>query len=161
MVEPLLMTMSGTLLFTKSGQWIHDGVPVTHEGIALYFSTHIKYAPAFQSFVIEDDGRCVKVEVEDTPRVVRSIQTQETPWQLLLNNQASELFLPERLLYKATGELYYELSSEPYFARLLSPAIQGVLPAIAEQGGEYYFEQGSISVKLRPYNEPTTPKPDI
>lgn len=153
MADSILMTMQGKLRFTKEGVWLHDNAAVTHHGIALFFSKRLRYSEQHTCYIVEDGGKCVTVEVEDTPRVVVTIDTTVEPWQVISNSDLHEPFDSTRLRYAPSGELYYHLSTEPYQARLHRAAVQALSPWLNEQDGGFYFERSGISAKLRPRND--------
>lgn len=145
--------MPGTLRFTREGVWLHQGEPITHEGIYTFFSRRLHWSEQHQQYVVEDGGRCVSVEVEDTPRVVRTIDSTATSWLVIANSGERELFDPGQLRYSEAGELYYELQDSRQLARLLRPAVQALAPYISADQGRYRFERNGISATLRPRNE--------
>lgn len=139
---PILMSMPEPLRFSAEGVWSHGGVEVINERIALFFSTRLRYSQEHSSHIIEQDGRCVKVEVEDTPFVVRSIDVTQPAWQLLLNDASAEPFQPEALSATPDGAYYVRCKSGNYEAKLLRPAVQALLPFITESNGGYAVAYG-------------------
>ncbi len=135
---PILMKMPGTLRFTKDGEWLHDGAPITHKKIRDYFCEHLRFREAHQRFVIEVEGKCVAVEVEDTPLVVRTIDTSSEPWLAVLSDGRQRPFAADTLAVNAEGIFYCDVSG--HRARILRPAWQALLPHVMEHQGRYEFE---------------------
>ncbi len=132
---PILMSMDGKLVFTAEGQWLHDGVPVTHEKIRDYFSRGLRRSVEHGGYVIEAGGRCVAVEVEDTPVVVRTLETSAWPWLALLSGGIEEPFDAGTLEVSREGVFYCRVNSGAESARLLRPAWQALLPYVFETAG--------------------------
>ena len=136
----VLMTMEGRLVFTAEGEWLHDGAPVTHEKIRDYFGRHLIFSNAHKSYVIEADGRCVTVEVEDTPIVVRTLETFAWPWFAKLSDGTKEEFAADTLEVSSAGVFYCRVHNRTAFARILRPAWQALLPCISEsKPGSFIF----------------------
>ena len=125
------MTMPGALLFTKNGEWVHDGTVVTHPGVQRYFSTHLRFSEEHGGYVIEVEGKCVRVEIEDTPHVVRSIDTTALPWHIRLETGQSEPFRPETFSV-GTDNVFYCRDKDNAWLRILRPAAQTLVRYIEE-----------------------------
>ncbi|MCB0345674.1 MAG: hypothetical protein KDD66_11190 [Bdellovibrionales bacterium] len=144
---PILMSMPGRLKFTADGKWLHDDVLVSNPKIALYFSRHLKFSPDHESYVVEVEGKCVKVEVEDTPVVVKSVRLEdELPAALLLGDGTEQAFSPARILVGVNDVLYCRLADDR-IARLLRPAMQALLPFITSENKQFFI---SISGQSQP-----------
>ena len=142
-----LMGIQGQLIFTKDGQWMHEGELVTHTGISDYFSNHLSFRPDLQSYVLSDGIRALKVEVEDTPVVVRTILNSHAEsgiesWQVALSGGNTERFAAETLSVSAGGTWYCRVRNGEVKARLLSPAIQHLTGFIEEAEGKYFLKVG-------------------
>jgi hypothetical protein len=133
------MNMSGELRFSKDGRWFHQGEEFTHEKIKNYFSRHLRYSEKLQRYVVEVDGRCVAVEVEDTPFVVRSIDTGNSPWTVVLNNGERRPFYADTLLVAEDGSFSCCIENGSQRARLLSAAMQKLLPFIEQADDGRYL----------------------
>lgn len=84
---------------------MHDGAPVTHRGIAKYFSQHLIYSSAHRRYVVQVGDRCVPAVVEDQPGVAVSIDQTSRPWMLELIDGSVVEFRPETLCSR--GEALY------------------------------------------------------
>jgi len=137
--SPIVMQMPGELLFTASGKWLHDGEEVTHKGVYRYFCKHLRYDASLGEYVVEVQGKCVVVKVEDAPFIARSIKRSETSWTVVFNDDEEEDFSASQLRAQDDGALYYERSSR-LLAKLTSPAIQALQPYISEDGGLFQLQ---------------------
>ena len=120
----------GGLLFTKDGRWLNGGAEVTHQGIYDYLSKRVRFDDALGEFVVTLDGQLVVIEVEDTPFVVRTIDSSSDPWRVILNDGSSEEFLPATLQLGADNALYCQ--AKGFQLRLLRPANQALQPYIVQ-----------------------------
>ncbi len=146
---PRLMGMPGSLVFTAEGRWLHAGVEITHEKIRDYFSRHLRYSEPHSGYVIEVDGKCVLVEVEDTPQVVRTIDTTTRPWKVYLSGDLQEHFDPQELSVTEAGIFYLLVKDSD--ARLLRPAVQSLMPYLDELDGSYVLQidQQNFRVQIK------------
>lgn len=135
-----LMSMPGRLCFGKDGRWRHGSRPVTHAQIARYFSEHLRYSAEHSSWVIAVGGKCVEVEIEDTPYVVTTIETDTQPWQIRLNSGTVESFDPATVMIGGDNALYCRATEQRIPVRLLRPAMQRLWPLIAESSGAYLLQ---------------------
>ncbi|MFN8389244.1 MAG: hypothetical protein U0136_03035 [Bdellovibrionota bacterium] len=139
---PILMNMPGQLRFSKDGRWFHEEVEFTHEKIRDYFSRHFHFHPALDKYVVEVDGKCIPVIVEDTSVVIRSLDTRTIPWTAILGNGAHEPFRAETLSVTAEP-VYYSLAQNGERARLLGAAVQALLPFVVErEDGIFVLKSG-------------------
>lgn len=139
---PIMMTMPGELTFRADGTWVHDGVVVTNPQIALYFSRRLRYSSDHGRYVVEVDGKCVAVRVEDTPVVVRSIYPAAGVPQTLLLNDASEVPLSSAELLVGSDNILYCSLPDGREARLLRPAMQALTAFIESTQGEFQLVLG-------------------
>ena len=133
-----MMNWNDSLVFTKDGEWLHNGEPVMHRGVAEYFSKHLGYSHEHQSFVLAVEGRCVRVTVQDTPVVVRTLAGEsESGWMAVLSSGEEEELDCGTLSVSDDGEWYCRVKNGEVRARLLRPAIQHLLGAIEEAGQSF------------------------
>ena len=138
-----MMQISGELRFSCDGTWFYAGEEITHEKIRDYFNRHLRYSEELSQYVVEADGRCVAAIVEDTAVVVRSLDTSSSPWLALLNDDTTEPFAADTLLVNEAGPVFYcRVRNNSERARLLSPAVQKIMPLISE------CEKGGFQVEL-------------
>ena len=132
---PQMMSMPGGLRITKDGTWRHDGGEFTHQNVQKYFESRLRYSPEHSQYVVEVDGRCVPVEVEDTAFFVRTIDTTGEEWRLILSDETTEPFDPKAIEVGSESVFYCRVKGGAERARLLRPAWQALLPVIEEHDG--------------------------
>ncbi len=124
-----LMEMPGQLRLDAHGQWFHDGVAVTHPGIADYLSKHLAWSGEHGVFVVEVDGRAVRVEVDDTAYFVTSLAMEHDPWQITLNDGSSaELRAPIEV--RTNGEFICWVKEGRFPAKISRSVHQQLQPYI-------------------------------
>ena len=144
--------MSGPLHLTREGTWLHEGMQITNEAVALYFHRRVVYSPDHACFVVHDDaGKCVAVEVEDTGHFVRSFDTSTSPWWMLLSTEAIVPFTPECIYFDQDQNSFY-CDAGGELARLLKPAIQTLLPYVEGDDNGYFL---NIDGKRFPFRSRT------
>ena len=151
---PVMMKMPGTLVFTAEGEWLHDGELITHKKIRDYFCARLRYSEEHKSDVIEVDGKCVSVKVEDTRIVVRTFDTSSWPWSAQLSSGKVEPFSPATLSVSTEGIFYCKVNGGKERARILRPAWQAILPWIFEAGGGYEFRKDEHSSPIEEEKRP-------
>lgn len=139
------MSMQGALRLTEEGEWLHDGVPVSHEHIAKYFTKHLRYSLEHGSFVVEVEGKCVAVTVDDVPLFVDEIDLHGG--RVRLSNDAVESFAPEALRVSKEN-VFYLVRVDGSAARLRRNAAQQLYPHISEEGGAICLKVQHRSVPI-------------
>ena len=137
--QPIIMNMPGNLVFTKDGKWLHDGVEVTHKGVYLYFSKHIRHDSTLNKYLVQVDGKAVEVEVEDTAKVVKTIIKDSNNFLIYLNDDTQERLDSSTLAVSNEDIWYCRVGNNKEWARLLRPAVQALLPLVKEENGEYFI----------------------
>lgn len=146
----LLMSWDDSLVFTKDGVWLHNGEPITHAGIADYFSSRLRYSREHQTYVVAAEGRSVRAVVEDTPVVVRTLAGDaETGWTALLSGGKTESLQCGTLSVTGAGEWYCLTGPEGTRTRLLRPAIQHLAPSVEEEEGRFVLVTAKRTYPLR------------
>ncbi len=138
---PPLIDLPEKLTFTKDGVWLHGGTPITHELTEALLSRLLHYSSEHQAYVVESQGRCIRVHVEDTPRVVRAFVGEKAPWEILLNDGKKSEFLPNTLMVSEANVFYCRGNTGEEY-RILRPAMQALFPHITESAGNFQFEFG-------------------
>lgn len=149
MDSPIMMQMPGELRFSARGEWFHDGVLVEHQGVSQYLSKHLKRIET--DYVVEVSGKAVRVVVEDAPFVVRTIDLESQ--QILLNEGSVEEFRPETLSSINDERLYLRVKGDKYWAFLLSPALQALMPFFENEGEGFRFRFGSKTYPIKQIKE--------
>ena len=147
MSPSILAGMTGALTFTKEGEWLHDGEKVTHELISRYFTKHLHYSEEHGCFVIEADGLSVAVQVEDTPTVISSLETNHTPWGMILSSGEEGVF-PVHSLCISEENVFYCYDPEGKLLRLSRQAAQALFPYIEARAEGYVVttDSGETSI---------------
>ncbi len=138
--KPLVMTMPGGLKLTKDGRWVNDGRVVSNKQIADYFYKHFRYDQTLGSYIVEVEGKCVKVELEDAPYIVNGFITRTNPWEIKLTDNTYETFYPETLVVSEEDIFYCVVKKKGQrdeYARILKNALQTLLPLISKEQDNY------------------------
>lgn len=134
--------MEGRLAIDRNGEWVCDGVQVTHPGTRRFLFEHL---------VRDEEGtllvRCGAdsraVDVADVPFIVRAVRLPgpDDPAgeiQVVLQDGARETLNPESLRIDGEGALYVRVQAErpggPYEARFSRPALHTLGEQIEEDG---------------------------
>jgi len=102
---------SPRLFLDKEGRWYHEGVQITHQRTCQLFSKSLHKHPDGDYYLHVGPER-TRVELEDTPYLVRSVTVEEdhagSPqgYRLSLSDQTEELLDP-RTLTVGKGEVLY------------------------------------------------------
>lgn len=146
-----LMRMPGELHLNVHGRWVHDGVTVTHQGIADYLSKHLRWSDEHEAFVVEVDGRAVRVHIDDTPYFVTALAMERVPWQITLNDGSStELRTPIEV--RPNGEFICRVKEGRFLAKISRSIHQQLQPFIVAVPGKesdrYVVETPSGQIEL-------------
>lgn len=145
------MSMPGSLSLSKNGDWLHDGKPVTHAGVSEYFWRYFRYSKELAAYVVEIDGKCVSVEIEDVPYVVRTIDVELDPWTLLFNDGSLETLQPETLEVNSDN-IFYCKRANGEAARFSRAATQTLIPLVKEDVRGFFINCGARMVRLKKEN---------
>lgn len=143
------MNMPGQLRFSKDGQWFHEEALVSHLKVAEYFSRHIRWSDQHHSFIVEVDGKCVSVEVEDTPHVVKALLSETSPWLIRIETGEEFEFQPETLEVSEENVFYCRAASLEGKLRILRAPMQSLLPHISETDSAYSLSVDGIKYPIR------------
>jgi len=103
----IMMKMPGKLRFSKEGKWYHDDVFVSHPRIATYFSKHLIFSKEYESWVVEVDGKCVPVEVEDTAQIATSLNIIEDKKIIALLTNSKEVIIDCSNIEVSENNIWY------------------------------------------------------
>ncbi len=117
---------------------MNGGAEVTHQGVYDYLSKRVRFDGELGKFVVSLEGQSVVIEVEDTPFVIRTIDSNCEPWRVVLNDGSREEFLPETLELGADNALYCQ--AKGFRLRLLRPAHQALQPYIVQSAKGFALE---------------------
>ncbi len=142
-----LMGMPGELSIDREGRWRHDGVEVSHTGIADYLSKHLRWSDAHGFYVVEVDGRAVRISVEDTAYFVVALDTECAPWQITLNDGSSAEPLVGPIEVRENGEFVCMVKHGRFPAKINRNVHQQLQPYVIAVGKS--FENGSDGYAIR------------
>ena len=143
------MSMPGKLVLSRDGCWRHDGDLVTHQGVSSYFNRYLRYSEVHRSYVLEVDGKCVSVEVEDAPYFVLSLHQDEAKFYLSLSNQKEEVLDLNTLSIGVDNSIYCLVQAGQHLARFSRSAYQGLIPYIQEEDGAFYLNIAGKSYPIK------------
>ena len=129
--------MQPDLRFARDGKWYQGEEPVTHQGIAQFFSRHLRYDEAHRCFVVERNGYAVRVVVEDAPFIAVSVDPRQRPWKVELHEGTVEEISPQAIYVGPDDALYLEVRSGTVRARLSPAAAEQLFPFIEERNGRF------------------------
>lgn len=127
------------LFIDKEGRWFQNGAEIIHPGIYRLFCDALEESPDGGYRINIGRERC-RVEVEDTPFVVKAIRDSANGGiTLVLNDGSLDEFDPDKFWINAYGIPYCQVKNGKFPARLLRPAYHALAQYVVEEGGSYYF----------------------
>ncbi len=139
------------LSFRRDGHWYADDERIANERLQLLFSRHVQ-ADDDGGWVIDVGVDRQRVEVEDTPLVVRSVREGPDGGFRVWTNDRVESDLEPQTLHIGPGDVLYctvdrgERGRLP--ARFLRPAYYHLAEYFEADGDEYVLNCGSGSVRI-------------
>lgn len=144
-----------TIVLSKNGVWLSDGIEITHEQTCKLFSKILRHEKGEWFLKLNHESK--KIEVEDTPFFVRRIDRKKDDSEpskdtitLTLNDDTQEALDPTSLKYKP-GRLicYLERGWE---AKFLSAPYFELLSCLEEDESSYYLMLGNKRIDLSAKN---------
>jgi len=129
----------GKIFLDKEGRWFHEGVEITHQRTVELFSRSIKKDPS-GGYYLQVGREAARIEVEDTPFMVRSVDFQNGELSVELNDQTSEPLDLASLRVGKNNVLYGKVKSGQFPARFLRPAYYQLMRCLGEDGKGFYLE---------------------
>lgn len=134
----------GGLSFSKQGFWHHDGMPVSHPGLASYLNRSLAWSSQTGGWGLVSGEWFIPVVIEDTPYIVTALEVRDGKLLVQLNDETVQEADPATLRFGAEDVPYLKIrnctaENGTVEARLGRSAMQALLPFIDEQNGEYYF----------------------
>ena len=139
MAEPNAFDHQGTIFLDKEGRWFHDGVEITHLRTVELFSRSVCPDPA-GGYRLQIGREWARIEVEDTPLMVREVAFRGERVELGLNDHSREFLDPATLRVGRENVLYCRVKTGRFPARFLRPAYYQLTSRI-EQDQDGYFLQ--------------------
>lgn len=145
-VSPPLMKERIPLFLDKEGRWFHEGFEITHERTVQLFSRSLVKEPD-GGYSIRIGSECARVQVEDTPYVVKSLTVQTgdggkpREYLLHLSDGRMEFLDPGTLATRTDNVLYCRVRGGSERARFLRPAYYLLCSHIEvdEKGVDYWL----------------------
>ncbi len=136
------------LYIDKEGRWFQNGSEIIHPGIYVLFCGALE-ATEWGSYQVRLGNQICRVEVEDTPFVVKSVSEDETGQILMrLNDGTLEAFDPEKFWISADSIPYCRVKGDVFTARVLRPAYYELSRHVIEEENSYYFLMGDRKVPV-------------
>lgn len=137
MAEPDSFDRRGRIFLDQEGRWFHEGVEITHRRTLELFSRSVRPDPA-GGYRLQIGREHARIEVEDTPYLVRETNFVASRVELKLNDGSREILDPGTLWVGAGNVLYCRVKEERLPARFLRPAYYQLASRI-EQDEEGFF----------------------
>jgi hypothetical protein len=131
----------GKIFISKEGKWFHEGVEITHERTLELFSRSIVKDPA-GGYMLKVGAERAKIEVEDTPYMVRSVEFNNGSVMIELNDKSSETLDPGSLRVGKKNVLYCRVKTGEFPARFLRPAYYQLMTRLEQDPKGFYLEIG-------------------
>ena len=129
---------SGKIFLDKEGRWFHEGVEITHPRTIELFSKSVVKDPS-GGYRLQIGKEWAKIEVEDTPYMVRSVELQGDKIFIILNDKSKEELDPNTLSVGENNVLYCRVKGGEYPARFLRPAFYQIMQFLEEDEKGYYL----------------------
>ena len=136
----------GSIRLDKEGRWFHEGVEITHRLTLDLFNRSIKRHPD-GGYCLEVGYECAKIEVEDTPYMVKQVDLNDGGAIIRVSDGSEESLDPSTLRIGAENVLYCEVKGG-FPARFLRPAYYQLMQGLRETGDGYAVEVGGRWWKL-------------
>lgn len=132
----------GEIFLDKDGRWFHCGEEITHERTVELFSRSVHKDPS-GGFRLQVGAEWAKIEVEDAPYIVRSVDFQGRQILLALNDKTREELSPETLRVGRKNVLYCDVKSGQFPARFTRPAYYQLMSRLGQDPQGFYIEYDS------------------
>jgi hypothetical protein len=139
-----------SIVLDREGRFLHDGVPVTHPGMARAFSTWLSRHPDDGRYILDNGYDWTYVTVEDAPFFVLRVlaatgegrsATAATAPSIELSDGTFEELDPDRLWVGAQDALYTDVKGGAFQARFTRSAQLGLAEFLVEgEGGAVFFD---------------------
>jgi len=138
----------GKLFLDKEGRWFHEGVEITHPRTCELFSRSV-CREADGGYGLQIGRERARIEVEDTPYMVREVRFCGAQVELKLNDGSLEILDPASLRIGAANVLYCQVKPEKLPARFLRPAYYQLVGRVEQDEDGYFLELGREKFYLR------------
>jgi len=143
---------SGEIFLDKEGRWFHQGEEITHQKTIELFSRSIVKDPS-GGYRLQIGKEWAKIQVEDTPYMVRSVELCKDQIKLILNDNSSETLDPRTLRIGKDNVLYCSVKSGKYPARFLRPAYYQIMQLLDQDDSGFFLKIGNERFQLASQKE--------
>ena len=141
------------IFIDSRGRWFHDGVRITHRWTYLENNKNLDI-DADGRFFVQEQGRRVYVECEDTPFVVTMVTKTEVGFSIRLNDESKEKLDLTTLTIAEENIPYVRVKNGKFEARLLSAAYYELMKYAGKDEKGFYLEFGGGRYYLHTTQEP-------
>ena len=122
------------LRITRDGEWLHDGVEITHPGILANVRDNLRVDAA--GHYLQVGPVRVPVEVDDAPWVVLRVEVEGEQLVLTLNDLSREPLAVDTLAFGADDVPRCRVKTGRFAERLSRAATYQLLEHVEQEGGE-------------------------
>jgi len=148
MAEPNALDRRGKIFLDQEGRWFHEGVEITHRRTLELFSRSVCPDPA-GGYRLQIGREHARIEVEDTPLMVREVSFVGAEAELKLNDGSSEILDPGTLRIGAQNVLYCQVKGKKFPARFLRPAYYQLAIRIEQDEEGFFLPASGKKIYLR------------
>jgi hypothetical protein len=128
-----------SIVLDTEGRFSHDGVPVTHPGMARAFASWIDRHPEDGRFILNNGYDWTYFRVEDVPYFVRGVREEGGQLWLQLSDGSESPLDPQTLAEGARGALYTAVKERKFRARFTPAAQTALAPWLSSSGNGRLF----------------------
>jgi uncharacterized protein len=138
-----------TIVLDADGRFFHDGVAVTHPGMARAFSSWIQRHPDDGRFILSNGYDWSYFRVEDAPFQVNSLRFSSDTASIELSDGSIEPFAAETVRVGPDDALYVAVKGGAFEARFSRSAQLGLAPFLVDgPDGAISLDFGGQQVRL-------------
>lgn len=139
--------LSGTITLNAEGEWLHEGVIVTHERTRSLFFKNL-YESRGQWF-LKGDSVPVPVEIQDTPYFINSVNLTERGCQVTVSDGSVETLDPTTLHFSSGDLPNCMVKDARYTARLTRQVYYQLMQNLENRQGYMGLTLGGIFYPLK------------
>lgn len=125
------------IFIDKEGRWYYEGVEITHKGLYLYLNECL-ITEGEGKYLLRVDDNLYRIEVEDTPFVVKGIRYKDGELRVILNDGKEEVLDFGSLRIKENIP-YCRVKGGRFPARFSRSSYIRLADYIVEDEGKYYI----------------------
>lgn len=156
MVPPFDLEAPERIFLDKDGRWFHEGVEITHPLTLELFSRSVRRGPD-GGYWLQIGPERARIEVEDTPYMVREATWRDGEVELKLNDGSLERLDPSTLWIGKGNVLYCLVKPEKLPARFLRPAYYQLVSRVEQDEIGYFLSLRGKKFYLRDQTETAGP----